>query len=515
MVGMRIWLATVFCLGLLRLTGQTTPPGVTTPGVSAFVDVSRFQDLDGGTYAEVYIAIDGRTVPFDKDAEGRYIGKVLVTMQVIREDSQTVYADKFRLFSLPLADTADDGARFRSFPIQLKRFRLKPGQHRMLVQFRSESPQAKSLPVTVDLTELSIPSVDTAQPSFSDVTFMERIRPITAANANTPKEFVRANVEMVPFVRNGSFIERDTMRFYFELYRSNHLKEQPYYVTVGIQPSNTTGKLSRYSRDYKVRMGKDVEVYNGSLDIRDLPSDTYYFVVEARTNNGTLLLSHRRKFFCYNSRSYSQLTLKSVDEYDRLYGYPEAELADYVKSLVFIASEPETKFLKALKTYDEYKNYFINFWRKRKDEPSITNPVTWPDYHKRVLYANQTFKTAGRKGWTTDRGRVMLVYGPPDDIQEYSYEQEMYPYQIWSYNSLQGQTGVIFVFYDPGLSANLYPLIHSTRRGEPFNNGWRNQINKSRGTRSPDYLMDSEQRGSPFQYYDDKITPGVSSGTPR
>jgi GWxTD domain-containing protein len=204
-----------------------------------------------------------------------------------------------------------------------------------------------------------------------------------------------------------------------------------------------------------------------------------------------------------------------VDLYDRNYGYPEAELKDYVQSLVYIASESERQFLKALKTYPELKNFFVNFWEKRKQNPSQVENITWPEYRERFLYANQQFKAGLRKGWSTDRGRTLMLYGPPTDIQDLSNEQELYPHQIWTYNTLRNQNGVIFVFYDPGMGSNLYQLIHSTLRGEPFNGGWRAQIQKARGPRSPDYLYEGEQRGNPFQFYDDKVLPGVSNGVPR
>ena len=72
-------------------------------------------------------------------------------------------------------------------------------------------------------------------------------------------------------------------------------------------------------------------------------------------------------------------------------------------------------------------------------------------------------------GWRTDRGRVYIIYGPPDEVERYPYSENMKPYEIWHYYNLQG--GVIFVFGDrTGFGS--YELLHSTLVGEIKNEEW-------------------------------------------
>ena len=90
-------------------------------------------------------------------------------------------------------------------------------------------------------------------------------------------------------------------------------------------------------------------------------------------------------------------------------------------------------------------------------------------YIQRVTYANTNLGVAFHPGWKTDRGRVYIVYGAPDDIERYANSQESLPYEIWHYNNLSG--GVIFVFLDRS-GTGFYELVHSTYKTEMQDPNW-------------------------------------------
>ena len=91
---------------------------------------------------------------------------------------------------------------------------------------------------------------------------------------------------------------------------------------------------------------------------------------------------------------------------------------------------------------------------------------------KLVNTANQQFREM-KQGWRTDRGRVLLLYGVPDEIERFPYSAENKPYEIWKYFSIQG--GVIFVFVDKR-ELGRYELVHSTARGELNDPEWERWI---------------------------------------
>ncbi len=79
----------------------------------------------------------------------------------------------------------------------------------------------------------------------------------------------------------------------------------------------------------------------------------------------------------------------------------------------------------------------------------------------------------GKEGWKTDRGRVYIMYGEPNEIERYPNQTQTRPYEIWSYYDLEG--GVRFVFGDITGFAD-YQLLHSTKRGELRDQYWERRI---------------------------------------
>ena len=47
------------------------------------------------------------------------------------------------------------------------------------------------------------------------------------------------------------------------------------------------------------------------------------------------------------------------------------------------------------------------------------NNEKYEEYLSRIREADRRFTTMQREGWKTDRGRVFLIYGPPDDINHF------------------------------------------------------------------------------------------------
>jgi GWxTD domain-containing protein len=149
------------------------------------------------------------------------------------------------------------------------------------------------------------------------------------------------------------------------------------------------------------------------------------------------------------------------------------------------------------------QQFFYNFWQSR----SASSPeITWLEYYKEVMRVNKEFSTFGLKGYDTDRGRVYLQYGPPDQRAKSDIEPSAYPYEIWEYYSLTDrsqqlsnpfnkQSNKKFVFYNPDLVSNKYVLIHSNAIGETSNPAWDLMLHK-RDTQSPN--LDSEKKSEHY-----------------
>ena len=135
--------------------------------------------------------------------------------------------------------------------------------------------------------------------------------------------------------------------------------------------------------------------------------------------------------------------------------------------------------IKAIKAYenrlknvptDMLQRFFYNFWLRRN--PS--NPEeAWLNYKSRVEKVQSMFGSRQVKGYLTDRGRVYLQYGAPNDVKEVPSDPVTLPYEVWHYYYLNNQSNVKFVFYDPVLTGYDYELLHSSLYGEIQNPNWK------------------------------------------
>lgn len=60
------------------------------------------------------------------------------------------------------------------------------------------------------------------------------------------------------------------------------------------------------------------------------------------------------------------------------------------------------------------------------------------EYYRRIVYANEHW-AANIPGWRTDRGRIYILYGPPDEIDSHPQggEHSANPFETWRYRHIQ------------------------------------------------------------------------------
>src|SRR5260370_1701051 len=90
------------------------------------------------------------------------------------------------------------------------------------------------------------------------------------------------------------------------------------------------------------------------------------------------------------------------------------------------------------------------FGNRRNPNPDSEDKELKDDPSRRIEYANEHY-AAGMPGWMTDRGRMYIVYGPPDEIESHpsggSYnrpieegggETSTFPFEDWRYRYIEG-----------------------------------------------------------------------------
>lgn len=132
------------------------------------------------------------------------------------------------------------------------------------------------------------------------------------------------------------------------------------------------------------------------------------------------------------------------------------------KDVTYIITDEERKAFKKLQTDDERERFIEEFWRRRDPDPDTDENEFKEEYYERIAYANEHF-ASGIPGWKTDRGRIWIMYGKPDERETHpmggSYERPSYegggstttyPFEIWFYRYLGGVgSGIEIEFVDP------------------------------------------------------------------
>ncbi|HEX5603427.1 MAG TPA: GWxTD domain-containing protein [Pyrinomonadaceae bacterium] len=132
------------------------------------------------------------------------------------------------------------------------------------------------------------------------------------------------------------------------------------------------------------------------------------------------------------------------------------------KDVTYIITDEERKAFKKLATDDERERFIEEFWRRRDPDPDTDENEFKEEYYERIAYANEHF-SSGIPGWKSDRGRIWIMYGKPDERETHpmggSYERPSYegggstttyPFEIWFYRYLGGVgSGVEIEFVDP------------------------------------------------------------------
>ncbi len=135
------------------------------------------------------------------------------------------------------------------------------------------------------------------------------------------------------------------------------------------------------------------------------------------------------------------------------------------EDVAYIITDEERAAFKSLSTDPELENFIQQFWLRRDPTPGTVENEFKEEHYRRIAYANDHFSTS-IAGWKTDRGRVYITYGPPDEIDDHSaggtYQRPAaegggstttYPFQQWRYKFIEGVgKDVIVEFIDPTMT---------------------------------------------------------------
>ena len=131
----------------------------------------------------------------------------------------------------------------------------------------------------------------------------------------------------------------------------------------------------------------------------------------------------------------------------------------------YIITPEERKAFIQMATDEERENFIESFWLRRDPTPDSMENEYKEEHYRRIAYANDRY-ASGIPGWRTDRGRIYIAHGPPDEIESHPsggqyqrpYEEgggftSTYPFEIWRYRWIEGiGSDILLEFVDPTMT---------------------------------------------------------------
>lgn len=356
--------------------------------------------------------------------------------------------------------------------LDVKRYSLEPGQYRMLTHFVDMNDTTNQLSTAVEFSLF----FEKAKVQFSDIQLLSDAR-----KAEVEGPMVKSGLYMVPVAGNYFPKQFATLFAYLEVYHAESTISKKFGLCSYIERADQAGgKIDGYTH-CKTYHTSDVVPIILQKNIALLPSGNYNFVIEFRDTLGNILFD--RKAFFQRSNPSADIASVKVDEanYENSFikSLDESTVQYALRALAVIISSSDADILNAIianKNTEIKRKYLYNHWVN-------FDPVnTEKSYQKFMNLAKQVdaaFVSGFGYGFETDRGRIWLKYGPPNDKISVEEDPNAPPYEIWVYNEFpKTKQGIVkFLFYNPNLG-NDYILLHSNCRTEVNNPRWLKELYK-------------------------------------
>ena len=84
----------------------------------------------------------------------------------------------------------------------------------------------------------------------------------------------------------------------------------------------------------------------------------------------------------------------------------------------YIITDEERQAFKRFTTDEERQQFIEQFWLRRDPTPDTEENEFKEEHYRRIAYANERY-ASGIPGWKSDRGRIYITFGPPDEIESH------------------------------------------------------------------------------------------------
>jgi GWxTD domain-containing protein len=437
------------------------------------LDYACFRGPDEASFVEVYASIqrDGLTYHLDADTLRADFTMVLS----ISFENEIILADTFSGTDFTAHRDSIQPGQF--FPHVFQYF-MKPGEYQLRASLFQDSVIVEDLlsrPITIR-------SFTAEQFALSDL----QLGCDMEYTDSVDSQFIKNGVRILPNPTRFYGTQMPVFYYYLEAYGltfdSTSHDSIAVFRTI-LKGDDETPARKETQRIFQ-KSGPSAVLSDG-FPVYTLTTGSYKLRLRVLDFASGQSLETEKRFFCYRPDDFAQGYQPRLDDNVKaqlvntnldILEIIEPDSAVELMHYLFKNSDEESR-VRAFNT--EGKRAFLKeFWgEKQREDPEAANK-----YFARVATANLRYTYFNKPGWKTDRGRILIMYGEPDDITR-NYEMAgSSDHEIWLYHQLEG--GVEFVFMDK-TGFGVLELVHSTKKGEVKSPYW--QTNSPTSIEVPDF----------------------------
>jgi GWxTD domain-containing protein len=425
-------------------------------------DYAQFRYDSSSNYLEIYYSILSDKI---RNKNGTNDGDIIMHIQVQNLETDELIINK----DWKLANSRSDSSDYSNNPALLGvlSFIIKNGNYNLFISVNNSKDFNKENEYSDNVQILPF---NNESYSISQIELASRI---INENADQTSIFYKNTLEVFPHPSMLYSNNNPILFYYCELYDLENAKSEKVTLKKVVYNSNNQPV---YEKSKFVNISNNAIVEVGAINLQKYPTDSYTLVISLTEPNSQIEAISGKKFFLVNPNVIVTDNSSDIvtDYISSEFGVLSEEECDdlFVKSKI-IASVDESNQYDLLDSLNQKREFLYNFWKKRDNVPSTQTNEFKNNFLARVENANARYRTMSTAGFKTDRGRIFLRLGEPDEIDRHPNETNTKPYEIWYYHQIEG--GVSFIFGDI-TGFNYYQLLHSNMRGELKDPDWIRRI---------------------------------------
>jgi GWxTD domain-containing protein len=380
-----------------------------------------------------------------------------MSVRVADSTGLTLYQQSWQSHAADVPGSTD------AYTVEIVDFAVAPGGYRLDVSVRdsvSGRQQSSSLKVQA-LSDTSIASDLLLSPKMRLAVAEDTVPNPGEFRAGNSLVMAAAQVILTPLLPKVSYL--------LEVYGDKELTG-----ALSVVVRDSAGKVMTKTPEVPANVAAGGSVLQGQLDLTGLPPGNYRMVaslsLDGRTVERTAPFT-MAELGAALARDTARRAIERISDEGYFEQMPAEELDRAEAPLIYLAESNELSVWTDELSTDAKRRFLTRFWQKRDPTPGTARNERREQFYGAIEYANRTFREGGRNpisGWRSDRGRIYIKNGAPDQVLKREQEGRAPRYEVWSYAKGKGS---YYIFADrSGFGA--FTILTSNDLQEPGVPGW-------------------------------------------